>query len=71
MILEMNQDLSFSVFEFTNKAQIDFEVAFKDIQYGLFSKAMAYFKNPKSFFEKNENKLMSDEIYRVLSIRSR
>ncbi|MBP2659104.1 MAG: Dynamin family protein, partial [Firmicutes bacterium] len=28
---------------------------------------MAYFKNPKSFFEKNESKLMSDEMYRVLS----
>ncbi|WP_378957035.1 dynamin family protein [Pelosinus sp. sgz500959] len=67
MIGEINQDLSFSLFEFENKAQIDFEIAFKEIQYGLFSKAMAYFKNPKSFFEKNENKLMSDEIYRVLN----
>ncbi|SFM01197.1 dynamin family protein [Pelosinus propionicus] len=66
-ICETNQDLSFSLFEFENKAQIDFEVAFKDIQHGLFSKAMAYFKNPKSFFEKNESKLMSDEMYRVLS----
>jgi len=68
MIGEMNQDLSFSLFESEDKAQIDFEAAFKDIQYELFSKAMAYFKNPKSFFEKNEGKLMSDEIYRVLSI---
>ncbi|GMA97752.1 dynamin family protein [Pelosinus sp. IPA-1] len=66
-IRETNQDVSFSLFEFENKAQIDFEVAFKDIQYGLFSQAMAYFKNPKSFFEKNESKLMSDEMYRVLS----
>lgn len=55
------------LFEFEDKAQIDFEVAFKDIQYEVFSKAMAYFKNPKSFFEKNESKLMSDEIYRVLT----
>ena len=67
MIREMNQDVSFSFFEYKDKAQIDFEAAFKDIQYGLFSKAMTYFKNPKSFFEKNENKLMSDEIYRVLN----
>ena len=65
-IHEMNQDLSFSLFECKAKTRIDFEVAFKDIQYGLFSKAMAYFKNPKSFFEKQENKLMGDEIYRVL-----
>lgn len=67
-IRELNQDLSFSLFEFENKAQIDFEAAFQDIQYGLFSKALAYFKNPKSFFEKNESKLMSDELYRVLNI---
>jgi len=67
-IREINQDVSFSLFEFEDKAQIDFEIAFKEISYGLFSPAMAYFKNPKSFFEKSENKLMSDEIYRVLSI---
>ncbi|MBC8014231.1 MAG: dynamin family protein, partial [Sporomusaceae bacterium] len=67
MIGEMNQDLSFSLFEFEDQVQIDFEAAFKNIQYELFSKAMAYFKNPKSFFEKNENKLMSDEMYRVLN----
>ncbi|GBG55594.1 GTPase [Sporomusaceae bacterium FL31] len=67
-IRELNQDLSFSLFEFENKAQIDFEAAFQDIQSGLFSKALAYFKNPKSFFEKNESKLMSDELYRVLNI---
>ena len=67
MISEMNQDLSFSLFEFEDKAQIDFEVAFKESQHGLFSKAMSYFKNPKAFFEKQENKLMSDEIYHVLS----
>jgi len=63
----MNQDLSFSLFEFEDKAQINFEVAFKEIPQELFSKAMSYFKNPKSFFEKQENKLMSDEIYHVLS----
>ncbi|MEG6586788.1 dynamin family protein [Dendrosporobacter sp. 1207_IL3150] len=67
MISEMNQDLSFSYYEIREKAQIDFEAAFKNIQSGLFSKAMAYFKNPKAFFENNENKLMSDEIYRVLN----
>jgi small GTP-binding protein len=67
-LLEVNQDLSFSVFEFTNKQEIQFQTAFKDINYQLFAKAMAYFKNPKSFFEKNEKKLMSDEIYHVLDI---
>ncbi len=28
---------------------------------------MTYFKNPKAFFEKHENRLMSDELQRVLS----
>lgn len=67
MIGEINQDLSFSLFEFEGKAQIHFETAFKEIQYELFSKAMTYFKNPKAFFEKQENKLMSEELQRVLS----
>jgi hypothetical protein len=64
----VNQDLSFSIFEFTNKQEIQFETAFIRINSGLFSKAMSYFKNPKSFFEKNEKKLMSDELNRVLTI---
>lgn len=64
----VNQDLSFSIFEFTNKQEIQFETAFIGINSGLFSKAMSYFKNPKSFFEKNEKKLMSDELNRVLTI---
>lgn len=64
---EMNQDLSFSLFELENKAQMEFEAAFKEINYGLFSKAMSYFKNPKAFFEKNESKLMGEELHRVLS----
>jgi small GTP-binding protein len=63
----VNQDLSFSIFEFTNQQEIQFETAFKGINSGLFSKAMSYFKNPKSFFEKNEKKLMSDELNRVLN----
>jgi small GTP-binding protein len=65
---DVNQDLSFSIFEFNNKQEIQFENAFKGINYGMFSKAMSYFKNPKSFFEKNEKKLMSDELNRVLNI---
>lgn len=64
---ELNQDLSFSLFEFENKEKIDFQAAFQDIPSGLFSNALAYFKNPKSFFEKSESKLMSDELYRVLN----
>lgn len=67
MIGEINPDVSFSLFEFEDKAQIHFEAAFTEAEYELFSKAMTYFKNPKAFFEKQENKLMSDELHRVLS----
>ena len=65
---EVNQDVSFSVFEFEYKAEIDFDVAFQELSKDLFAKAMGYFKNPKAFFENNESKLMGDEIYRVLNI---
>ncbi len=65
-LLDANGDLSFTPYEFKNNQEIEFQNAFKDLNSGLFSKAMAYFKNPKSFFEKNEKKLMSDELYKVL-----
>ena len=65
---EINQDLSFSVFEVNHQQAIEFPIAFKDMNKQLFTKALSYFKNPKSFFEKNEKKFMSDELYQVLNI---
>jgi small GTP-binding protein len=67
-LLEINQDLSFSVFEVNHQQSIEFPIAFKDMNKQLFTKALSYFKNPKSFFEKNEKKFMSDELYQVLNI---
>ncbi|WP_040208436.1 dynamin family protein [Neobacillus jeddahensis] len=66
-LLEINSDLSFSAFEKGEKEDIDFPNAFKDINPQLFTKALSYFRNPKSFFEKNEKKFMSEELYQVLS----
>ncbi|MEH7418227.1 dynamin family protein [Neobacillus drentensis] len=66
-LLELNQDLSFSLFEKKESNPIDFPIAFRDINPQQFSKALSYFKNPKSFFEKNEKKLMSDELYKILN----
>jgi small GTP-binding protein len=63
----INRDLSFSVFEMKQEDEIDFPSAFKDTDKQIFSKAMSYFKNPKAFFEKNEKKLMSDELTNVLN----
>lgn len=65
---EINQDLSFSAFEVQHQEAIEFPIAFNDLDKQLLTKALSYFKNPKSFFEKNEKKLMSDELYQVLQL---
>jgi small GTP-binding protein len=65
---EINKDLSFSPFEIKHEGEIEFPLAFNHLNKQLFTKAMSYFKNPKSFFEKNEKKLMSDELYHVLNV---
>ncbi|HEY2420699.1 MAG TPA: dynamin family protein [Neobacillus sp.] len=64
---EINGDLSFPVFEMKQETEIMFESAFKDLDKQIFSKAMSYFKNPKSFFEKNEKKWVNDELEKVLN----
>lgn len=64
---EMNQEVSFSFFEFEDSAQMHFESAFKELPYGMFTEAMAYFKSTKSFFENNENKFMRDALYQLLN----
>ena len=66
-MVEINKDISFSSFEMKHNGDIEFPLAFNNLNKQQFSKAMAYFKNPKSFFEKNEKKLMSDELYNVLN----
>ncbi|MCM2531876.1 dynamin family protein [Neobacillus pocheonensis] len=66
-IREINEELSFSEFDMNHEGNIDFESAFKDVNRQMFTKALSYFKNPKSFFEKDEKKLMSDELYNTLS----
>lgn len=64
---EVSEDLSFSGFDKSRSEEIDFPLAFENLDEQLFAKAMSYFKNPKSFFEKNERKKMSDELYNVLN----
>ncbi|MEH7252089.1 dynamin family protein [Neobacillus niacini] len=66
-MVEINKDISFSSFEMKHYGEIEFPLAFNNLNKQQFSKAMSYFKNPKSFFEKNEKKLMSDELYNVLN----
>ncbi|MDR6122647.1 GTPase Era involved in 16S rRNA processing [Bacillus sp. SLBN-46] len=65
---EVNGDLSFSAFEKSKYEKIDFFLAFKDIDHQQFTKALAHFKNPKSFFEKNEKQYMVEELNRILNV---
>ena len=66
-ICGINPDISCSIFTFEDSVNMEFESAFKEMDCDLFAKAMAYFKTPKTFFEKNESKLMSAEIYKILN----
>ena len=65
-VQEWNNELSFSSFEVAKMESIDFEIAFTSMDRQHFKKALSYFKNPKSFFEKNERKYLGDEIETVL-----
>ncbi|WP_423798906.1 dynamin family protein [Neobacillus sp. SAB-20_R2A] len=66
-LLDVNQDLSFSPYEKGTAEEIDFPIAFETMEQQAFAKAKSYFKNPRSFFEKNEKKWMSDELNQVLN----
>ncbi|WP_338451852.1 dynamin family protein [Niallia oryzisoli] len=61
-IQEHNSELSLSTYEMNRLEGIDFETAFVALDPQRFKTALAYFKNPKSFFEKNERKLLGDEL---------
>lgn len=45
---------------------IEFESAFSNEDPNQFKKALSYFKNPKTFFEKNERKQLADELEKNL-----
>lgn len=59
-------DLSLSQVEVKEFGEIDFEAAFKEIDKRKFKKALALFRNPKAFFEKDEKKEMSEELEKLL-----
>lgn len=63
---ELNQDINISLIEFHQERKLEFKNAFEQLNPDMFEKALATFKNPKSFFEKNEKKKMSDELYELL-----
>ncbi|MBD8068156.1 dynamin family protein [Bacillus sp. PS06] len=65
-INEIDEHISLSKSIQHDFPEIDFENALQDIEQQQFKKAIALFKNPKSFFEKNEKKMMSQEIEHLL-----
>jgi small GTP-binding protein len=65
-LTKINKMISLSAAEIQPLKGIDFETAFQEIDGAVFKKAMAMFKNPKSFFEKNEKKLMNEELEKQL-----
>jgi len=65
-LLKINSSVSISATENGPLTGVDFETAYQDIDRAIFKKTLGMFKNPKSFFEKNEKKLMSDELEKLL-----
>lgn len=66
-IADINKDISFHSYEKRAWKSIEFNNAFDNLEASLFKKALSYFKNPKSFFERNEKRLMMEELEAILS----
>lgn len=64
---EVNEEI---VLQFVELSKLDvkltFHAPFREMDYTLFKKALAHFKNPKAFFEKNERKKLSDEMQQIM-----
>ena len=65
---DIDQGLSLAEPDLSLGVEMDFPNAFENMNRQVFAKALSYFKNPKSFFEKNDKKLTGEEIYNVLQI---
>jgi GTPase SAR1 family protein len=63
---EFNDDLFFSEIELFSWDTPTFESAFENVSEKSFNEALSLYKNPKSFFEKNEKQKMVEELTKVL-----
>ncbi|WP_235848426.1 dynamin family protein [Litchfieldia alkalitelluris] len=66
MINEIEQHLILTKAVSYDFPEIKFENGLENLNTAPYQKALSLFKNPKSFFEKNDKKLMSDKIYELL-----
>ncbi len=65
-LLEISSELPVSQGTIECSSQLEYESAFQDIDRGIFKKAFAIYKNPKSFFEQGGSKEMADAIEKLL-----
>ncbi|MHC0035737.1 dynamin family protein [Pseudoneobacillus sp. C159] len=63
---ETNPAISLSLKDFEHNRHLEFQNAFDQINRDILQRVLVHFKSPKAFFEKNEKKKMSDELYEVL-----
>lgn len=60
------EGIAFSQFESQEFTGIEFYNAFKELDRGMFKKALGQVKNLKSFFEKNEKRFLAEELEGIL-----
>lgn len=65
-LIEINKDIAISKYDFQQNRHLEFANAFDSLDRVIFQKALASFKSPKAFFEKNDKKKMADDLYEVL-----
>ncbi|WP_079509491.1 dynamin family protein [Mesobacillus jeotgali] len=63
---KVNSLVSISLTENGPLSGIEFETAYQSIDRAIFKRALGMFKNPKSFFEKNEKRYMAEELEQLL-----
>lgn len=63
----IQEQLTFTHFEPSKMETIAFAPAFTEIDRMPLEKTFKYFKNPKAFFERNEKKMMEEELKQLLS----
>ncbi|WP_180954205.1 dynamin family protein [Bacillus sp. M6-12] len=62
----IREDITLSDYEPGKMKPLEFRSAFNEMDEHNFKRELSFFKNPKSFFEKNEKQKMSDSLYETL-----
>lgn len=65
---KVNHELSFSEGQLGKMDELSFANELANLDKNIFKKVLTFFKNPKSFFEKNEKRLMQEALNETLQI---